>query len=672
MAATYSAVCGGYRLSVILILSVVLLLQSTPSVGFERFTYEYNPDITQLYTRNFNETIEQSIVEYGTGYWLIEFYSVFCGHCQHFRPHMEEFAHQVRSWRPHIRIGGVHCSDMKGRELCNRYHIRGVPTLLLFRSDNLDEWTEFKEHRSPMRLRRFLGRTIPDDTLPIFVDVEAVLQNPNHRWNMTAAADRVEDVHHSGEQSAVTHTDISTLSSHSGTGGRGTGGTDDDSEDIVDDTGVEIERLTSLRSDVAVSDFVNEAVSLGRVPIIIAQSANITFVPPPPTNLTALKYYERVKVLKYPEDDYNAYTVAKEMSLSHKQGGDILLTTQQKIAEYDWLDSPLDTNECAVAVYAKHNDTWYVTRMDRHDLQYMDLDKWFLSLELPEDRIIVPDDLDDTDNYLHPSVNDTDTDLAGAGQCDLASLPKEDEDRVSIIDVAASLRFMLTDVVGMQQFTRAQLVIMHQFLKLVATAFPRVETRASIAGLAAWMEIQKDAKDLLTTKQWIEKLSAWHIDGVEPKDSKPHSCWVHCLGSQPNYRRYPCGLWLLFHSLTVNTDRQAECPTHTLKTIRYFVGEFFSCTYCREHFLERSKNVTSEVFSWEDSVLWLWRMHNEVNMRLHDDVSSDPQHPKINFPTPGDCPTCWTGSYGPVTSSLPEYDPDAVLAYLVSYYGDDK
>lgn len=38
--------------------------------------------------------------------------------------------------------------------------------------------------------------------------------------------------------------------------------------------------------------------------------------------------------------------------------------------------------------------------------------------------------------------------------------------------------------------------------------------------------------------------------------------WIHCKGSMPRYRGYPCSLWSLFHALTVN---QVELERPKLK-----------------------------------------------------------------------------------------------------------
>lgn len=47
-----------------------------------------------------------------------------------------------------------------------------------------------------------------------------------------------------------------------------------------------------------------------------------------------------------------------------------------------------------------------------------------------------------------------------------------------------------------------------------------------------------------------------------------------------------------------------------------------------------------EVSSWDDSILWLWFAHNEVNKRLAGDQTEDPEYPKEQFPLSERCPRC--------------------------------
>jgi len=64
-----------------------------------------------------------------------------------------------------------------------------------------------------------------------------------------------------------------------------------------------------------------------------------------------------------------------------------------------------------------------------------------------------------------------------------------------------------------------------------------------------------------------------------------------------------------------------------------YVENFFTCESCREHFKEMAKVVQYEAVDDVSAILWLWQAHNRVNKRLANDVSTDPAHPKTQFPT---------------------------------------
>ena len=56
---------------------------------------------------------------------------------------------------------------------------------------------------------------------------------------------------------------------------------------------------------------------------------------------------------------------------------------------------------------------------------------------------------------------------------------------------------------------------------------------------------------------------------------------------------------------------------------------------------ENGAAVTRDVESAQDAILWLWKAHNRVNVRLKDDVSDDPVFPKKVFPDKENCPACY-------------------------------
>lgn len=135
-----------------------------------------------------------------------------------------------------------------------------------------------------------------------------------------------------------------------------------------------------------------------------------------------------------------------------------------------------------------------------------------------------------------------------------------------------------------------------------------------------------------------------------------HVTWDMCNGSLPHLRGYPCGLWMLSHTLTfltLPTDHTPSSPLPPITTVRAltiitnFIKNFFSCEVCRQHFTGMARASTQHPLALEsdgDAVLWLWEAHNAVNARLSiDGLGVDPLHPKALFPSISRCPYCYLG-----------------------------
>ncbi|XP_055608080.1 sulfhydryl oxidase 2-like [Uranotaenia lowii] len=119
--------------------------------------------------------------------------------------------------------------------------------------------------------------------------------------------------------------------------------------------------------------------------------------------------------------------------------------------------------------------------------------------------------------------------------------------------------------------------------------------------------------------------------------------WMGCSSVSKGLRRYPCGLWTLFHYMTVQAAESeiSTDPLEVLQAMHGYIKYFFGCSECSQHFQQMaSKNKIWNVTSKDDAVLWLWASHNEVNKRLAGDQTEDPDHPKIQYPTAEVCPDC--------------------------------
>lgn len=151
--------------------------------------------------------------------------------------------------------------------------------------------------------------------------------------------------------------------------------------------------------------------------------------------------------------------------------------------------------------------------------------------------------------------------------------------------------------------------------------------------------------------------------------------WLACKGSLPHSRGYPCGLWKLFHYLTVNAalDKSGDNPKIVLETMHAYVKSFFSCEDCKNHFLQMAqRRELSKVSEWNESIIWLWAAHNEVNNRLAGDATEDPAYPKVQFPSKERCKECYRPDNSWNEMQVLEYIKKVYRKENIQYLGSDK
>ncbi|EQC36696.1 hypothetical protein SDRG_06130 [Saprolegnia diclina VS20] len=211
--------------------------------------------------------------------------------------------------------------------------------------------------------------------------------------------------------------------------------------------------------------------------------------------------------------------------------------------------------------------------------------------------------------------------------------------------------FMGTDVLDGARYAAAR-----AWLRLLRSLFPLEANKTQLGELLYRFESQSS----WSSDEWRLLVALWKSDvhgKTYPKDLFSRKSFAVC-------ENFTCGIWLLFHELTV-----AEIPATSTLTplevaleIRSFVEHFFGCELCRLHFLKanptpklemllgHSHNATSAL------VLWMYHMHNTVNVRVEHDV----------WPSKAECKRCYSTDEATTDKAL--LAEPAILKYMQQAY----
>ena len=213
---------------------------------------------------------------------------------------------------------------------------------------------------------------------------------------------------------------------------------------------------------------------------------------------------------------------------------------------------------------------------------------------------------------------------------------------LQVSDLYGALQFTLFNQIPLKKSLNAtQLLTLQRFLRAVHSYFP-FDEREPAEFIERLLNETLKYQVSLSADKYLEILRNSKYDF-----SSRFSNWASCRGSLSNYRGYTCSLWSLFHTLTVreylhaNQEQKWVNLHEVLFTMRDYITTFFSCSHCAAHFATMASDLEQQLQQPNSSVLWLWNAHNKVNRRLAGDITEDPEHPKIPFPSKTVCPKCW-------------------------------
>ncbi|XP_004643521.2 sulfhydryl oxidase 1 [Octodon degus] len=241
-----------------------------------------------------------------------------------------------------------------------------------------------------------------------------------------------------------------------------------------------------------------------------------------------------------------------------------------------------------------------------------------------------------------------------------------DRSKIYMADLESALHYILRVEVGKFSVLEGQrLAALKKFVAVLAKYFPgQPLVQNFLHSTNDWLKRQQRKK--IPYSFFKTALDSRKEDAVLTKKVN----WVGCQGSEPHFRGFPCSLWLLFHSLTVQASQQnadgSQEPAsgqEVLQAIRNYVRFFFGCRDCADHFEQMAAGSMHRVRSPNDAVLWLWTSHNRVNARLAGAPSEDPQFPKVQWPPRDLCSACHNE-----LSGEPVWDVGTTLHFLKAHF----
>ena len=204
----------------------------------------------------------------------------------------------------------------------------------------------------------------------------------------------------------------------------------------------------------------------------------------------------------------------------------------------------------------------------------------------------------------------------------------------------------------------------------------------------SWTVMHELLSDMTAQFRFVTKSQDYlesFLDRYQPEKSE----WSgNCSHGVPG-AGFSCGIWQMFHVVTVGVVDHNEMaaegkqfPTEVVaRNVRDFVKNFFPCQKCRENFERNfeqcgqnrchrlSMAASNEQRDWLELPLWMFELHNTVNIELLRDRARrenrlPTQSEEINslWPARHICDRCWRYAG--------HWRNDAVMTFLTLEYGE--
>lgn len=309
---------------------------------------------------------------------------------------------------------------------------------------------------------------------------------------------------------------------------------------------------------------------------------------------------------------------------------------------------------------------------------------------------------------LHPRVPDRENDTVGNGWSDYEA---DFTPRRHWTDALLIVRHTLQEWVvplgddgNVEAFSYQQVEAVEAWVAALAANLPLAfGLRSELLALAGQLHTRLTATTIEATgglcasewRIWLQPLLQ-RIAVVGERDfAVPSACGTDT-----------CRMWSLLHTLSaeglyrpLQQQQQPDVPAtlppdQLVAAVKVFLEQFFKCLYCRRHFLQQfsegSYGLADARQDPAQAVLYFWRLHNAVSVRVAAEARCDEvdrRWPPISL-----CADCWhvdPSSRWPVlveSESMPTRSPEgprtvrygalpnetAVLRYLLAAFTEDN
>ena len=295
----------------------------------------------------------------------------------------------------------------------------------------------------------------------------------------------------------------------------------------------------------------------------------------------------------------------------------------------------------------KKNETSYIELGHDELHPYAAMGK--IGLELDMDNL--PDEETDEESVASSKVAE------GGRPGDNFFLPRKKKDIYN--DAYLSFHFAMKNGIFKSPgpLSNTTLDIFTEFVDLVKATVPPTFRLRKLAD-----EILKNIDEVSQSEKALVEL----VDKYPPKKKT----WSYsCTRGKPS-AGYTCGLWQLFHIVTIGlvefnamVAAEDDYPYYrsadAALALRNFIENFFDCEVCRTHFLKdfdgcaydgchRLIPYVGEIGDWMHFPMWLHEFHNGVNTRLMKERAEREgwkptlqDEMDVQWPSRKDCPICW-------------------------------